>query len=117
MSVPKRYFHDRLVLLFTSVNSFCILLIGALLLLRIGDSSGRYIVQYRSNLGLNAFKTGGLSALLSFLLFAIAVFALHLFLSMRIYNHRRYISIAILALGLVLLIFAIVVSNALLLYS
>ncbi len=115
--VPKRFFHDKSVLLLVSINSFCLLLIIALVFFRLDFDSGRYIVEYRSNQGLNAFRTGSVSSLLSFLVFSLAVYAFHLVLSMRVFSRRRNFAVVILALGVVLQVMAIVVSNALLLYS
>lgn len=115
MRIPKKYFQDRTVLLLLSVNTFLALFGSVLILLRLdsGRSDG-YIVQYRANLGLDAFKTGGASALLSFILFFGLVLAFHIVLSMRVYNVRRHFSAAILALGLLLLVVGIIVSNSLL---
>jgi hypothetical protein len=115
MSIPKRYFHDKLILLLLSINSFLVLLTSILLLLRLdfGKSSG-LIVQYRSNLGLSAYKAGSSLELISFIIFAIAVFVLHLLLSIRVYHPRRYMALMVLSLEVLLLAITLVVSNALL---
>jgi hypothetical protein len=84
-------------------------------LLRLSSNHGNgYIVQYRSNLGLDAFKTGTITELLSFVGYAILVPVVHTVLSLRTYSIHRQLSIIILALGVLLLILAIIVSNALL---
>lgn len=115
MHIPKKYFHDRIVLLLLSINTFLALLCSLLILLRldVGRPDG-YIVQYRANLGLSAFKSGGASTLISFILFALVVLVFHTVLSMRIYPLRRHFAVAILGMGLLLLILSIIVSNALL---
>jgi hypothetical protein len=109
MSVPKKYLHDRLVLLLVSINAFLAFLCAALVLLRLGSgqSAGAYIVQYRSNLGISAFKTGSVTALLSFMLYAVVVCVINTLLSIRAYQLRRQLSVAVLSL-------ALIVSNALL---
>jgi hypothetical protein len=115
MHIPKNYFHDRTVLLLLSINTFLALLGSALIVLRLDTSRpDGYIVQYRANLGLSAFKSGDSSALLSFVLFALLVLAFHTILSMRVYHVRKHFSIAVLAMGLLLLTLSTIVSNALL---
>ena len=115
MHIPKRYFHDRIVLLLLSINTFVALLTAALILLRLdtGRPDG-YIVQYRANLGLSAFKTGSARTIVTFVIFSMLVLGFHTFLSMRSYHIRRHFSIAVLGLGLLLLTVSLVVSNALL---
>ncbi|HTE22727.1 MAG TPA: hypothetical protein VK674_06870 [Candidatus Limnocylindria bacterium] len=115
MHIPKRYFHDRLVVLLLSINTFLALLGGILVLFRL-DAGGSdvYIVQYRANLGLSAFKRGGSAPLLSFAVFGLLVLAVHVILSMRVYPVRRQFAITILAMASLLLCLSIIVSNALL---
>lgn len=115
MHIPKNYFHDRVILLLISVNVFLTLLCSALVVLNIDfNRPDGYIVQYRANLGLSAYKAGSSLVLLSFIGFALAVMSLHTALSIKMYAHRRSFSIAALGLGVFLLILAIFVSNALL---
>lgn len=115
METPKRFLHNRLVLLLLTVNSFLVLLTTVLILLRLGGGrSDGYFIQYRSNLGLNAYKVGGYSNLLAFIVFAIFVMAFHTVVSHRLYHQRRHASLVILALGTLLLGLTLVVSNALL---
>ena len=115
MRIPKNFFHDRLVLLLLSINAFLTLLCLLLVLLRldVGRADG-YIVQYRSNLGLSAFKSGSASTLASFALFALFVVSFHTVLSMRVYPIHRQFAVTILGLGSLLLALSIIVSNALL---
>ena len=104
-----------MVLLLLSINTFLALLCSILILLKLdaGQSEG-YIIQYRANLGLSAFKSGGVSTLISFILFATLVLLFHTLLSMRVYTIRRNFAIAVLGMGLLLLVVATIVSNALL---
>jgi hypothetical protein len=115
MHIPKNYFQDRLVLLLLSVNAFLALLGSVLVLLRLDNSRSVYVLQYRSNLGLDsAFRSGPSSSFVSFIAFALAVLIFHTLLSMRVYHVRRHFSVAILGLALLLLGIALIVSNALL---
>lgn len=115
MPIPKRYIHDRFVLLLISVGTFLTVLITLLVLLRLGDNQGSgYIVQYRANLGISAFHTGNLPELLALPAFSIVVLVVHTLISMRIYNISRQFALAVLSLGILLLILSIIVSNALL---
>jgi len=114
MHIPKQYLHDRLVLLLASVNSFLALLLALLTVLRLDTNHSSYIVQYRSNATINAFKSGSSSELLSFILFGFLVLVIHIIISMRVYRIHRQLAITVLALGTLLLVLAIIVSNALL---
>lgn len=98
-----------------SGNIFLAFLCTVLVFLRlnIGQGSDGYIVQYRSNLGISAFKTGSVTELLSFVVFALLVIVFGMILSVRTYSIRRELSITILASGILLLLLATIVSNAL----
>lgn len=115
MAMPKKYFHDHLVLLLLSIDTFLAFLASIFVLLRLSAGHGNgYIVQFRSNLGINAFKTGSVTELLSFIGFALLVLVVHTILSMRAYHIHRQLAITILGLGVLLLVLTIIVSNALL---
>ncbi len=115
MTDTKKYFHDHLVLLLLSINAFLAVAGSIFILVRLSTSHGSsYIVQYRSTLGVNAFKTGGLSELLGFIVFALLVLVIHGVLSHKAYSIHRQLAIAILGLGLLLLTMTVIISNALL---
>jgi hypothetical protein len=114
MAIPKNYFQDRLVLLLLSFNFFFTVVTSLLILFRLDSSNSEGIVsQYHANLGLSAYKPGSTSTFLSFIGFTLFVLVLNTLLSMRMYHRRREFSIAILWMGLLLLLLALVVSNAL----
>jgi hypothetical protein len=115
MHIPKNYFHDRIVLLVLSVNTFLALLITVTTLLRLVGTTEDYIVQYRANLGLGAFTTGTYTAFIYFVFFSLFVLVFHILLSMKVYHLRRHFSVAVLAMGTLLLLLVVIVSNALLL--
>lgn len=112
---PKKYFHDHGILLLVSLNAFLTigLLIFVLARLTAGHGNG-YIVQYRSTLGASAFKQGGVSALLSFIVFGFLTLAITTMLSMRVYGIKRQLSVVIMGFGTLLVALAFIISNALL---
>jgi hypothetical protein len=114
-AIPKKYFHDRLILLLLSTNVFMAFLASVWVLFKLdsGRSAG-YIVQYRSSLGISALKTGDAGELVAFMVFAVIVLAINVVLSIRVYSIKREISVLILALGVLLLTMSVIVSNALL---
>lgn len=115
MPIPKRYIHDKLVLLLLSVTVFLVLLCSILVFLRLdGGSSDGYITQYRANLGISAFKNGGVTDLLGFVLFVVIIAVGNWLLSMKVYPIKKAFALAILSLGIFLIIMTIIVSNALL---
>ena len=116
MHIPKKYIHDKIVLLLLSITAFLTFLCVALVLLRSGIGQGidGYIVQYRANLGLSAFQKGSIVPILSFTFFALASTVINVLLSIRAYPLRRALSLTVLVLGILILLLAIIVSNALL---
>lgn len=116
MHIPKKYFHDKIVLLLVSANIFLAFLVAAIVILRAGLGQGvdGYIVEYRANLGLSAFQKGNVLPILSFILFAVVTLVVHILLSIRTYSLRRELSLTILGLGTLILLLAVIVSNALL---
>lgn len=115
VTIPKKYFHDRLILLLLSINVFLAFMAMVWVIFKLdGGRSAGYIVQYRSSLGISALKTGAASELVAFIGFALMILIVHVVLSMRTYTIKREVSVIILGLGILLLIMSIIVSNALL---
>ncbi|MBC7581809.1 hypothetical protein H7097_02980 [Aeromicrobium sp.] len=115
MTTSAKYFRDRVVMLLFSTIIFLGLALSLFVLLKLSSNHGNgFIVQYRSNLGLDAFKTGNVAGLLSFVGFAVLIPIVHILLSLRTYAIHRQLAIVILALGVLLLALAIIISNALL---
>jgi hypothetical protein len=116
MATPKRYIHDRIVLLLLTANTFFAVLTSVLILLKLDSSrSTGYIVQFRPSLGLSAYSKGDNTGILSFAVFAVLVLLFHTILSIRVYGIRRNFAIVILGMGLLLILLSLVISNALLL--
>ncbi len=115
MHIPKKYFHDRSVLALLALNSLLALFAVLFVLLRVDPAEGTArIVQYRSNLGIGAFKSGSVSELQFIALFAAVQYVCSWLLSMRLYVHRRNLAVAILGLTTFILILTTVVTDALL---
>ncbi len=116
MPQTQKFFHDKFILLLASVNIFLAALCTILIALRagVGQGSTDYIVQYRINLGIDSYKSGGLLDILGFIFFAVLVAAVTLMLSVKTYHIHRALSVAILSLGTFLLVAAVIVSNSLL---
>jgi hypothetical protein len=115
MNIPKKYFHDRIILLLLSILIFLAFLASVWVLFKLdsGRSAG-YIIQYRGNLGISALKTGSASELVAFIAFALMILVVHVIMSVRVYLIRREVSIVILLMGVLLLLTSLIVSNALL---
>ena len=115
MQLSKRYIHDRLVLLLISVSAFFVVLTALSVLWQLGSvRSEGYIIQYRPSLGLSAFQKGSSLEIVAFPIFAALVFLFHLILSIKTYHIRRYFSLAILGMGLLLITLALIISYSLL---
>ncbi|HET8708748.1 MAG TPA: hypothetical protein VFL85_00540 [Candidatus Saccharimonadales bacterium] len=117
MEIPKKYFQDKFVLLFLSINVFLMVLIAALIAFRIGPGHTDYIVQCRdcSNFqSISRFSNGSVLDIWAFSLFALAVTVFHTVLSIRLFKINRHVSVIVLAMGTLLLVISLIVSNALL---
>ncbi len=114
MHIPKTYFHDRLILLLLSCSLFVTVLNTLLTLLRLDSSRGSYIVQYRGNLGLSAYKAGDSTTFIAFVIFGLMIFAFQIILGMRVYKIHRQYAVIVSALSLLLLVLTLIVSNSLL---
>jgi hypothetical protein len=111
--LSSKYFHDRVVLLLLSVNAFLTMLTAISVLFRLQGGGDGFIVQYRANLGISAFKTGNVDQVIMFVVFAVVVFAIHGLLAWRTYDIRRQLSVVVLLLGALLLLLGVIVSDAL----
>lgn len=118
MATSKAYIHDRLILLLLTVNTFLAALGSLLILLRLdpGRNEG-YIVQCRdcSNIAnVDRYQFGHASDILAFIAFMLLILVINTVLSIKIYHLHRQFAVTILAMGLLLITLAIIVSNALL---
>ncbi len=113
--MSKTYFHDRLVLLLLTVNAFISLAAILIIALNLGDTSSAYIIKYLPRLNiLDRQQVGGLGEILSFIAFIVIVFVFQLVVSRKLYHIRKHAAQMVLALSLILLIYALIVSYSLL---
>jgi len=115
MHIPKKYFHDKTILALLSALLFLLVATVLSIIVRVvaGDGSD-YFVEYRSNVGISAFRTAGLSDMLTFIWFSLLVASLAIGLSLRTYHIKRQLSHIVLMLGALLVLLALVVSHSLL---
>ena len=114
MTNPKKYFHDRFVLLMLTINIFLTFVIVAMILFRLGDTNNSYIQAYRSNLGLNAYSVGNVGQIISFAVFAVAVLVGQFIISLRLHAIRKHAAWTIMLMSMLLLILCLIISNRLL---
>jgi hypothetical protein len=116
MAVQKHFLQDRTALLLVSGMAFLTLTSVVLILLKLGNGQGtsNYIVSYRASLGIERYATGTYKDILAFVVAAVLIFTTGTVLSYRTYKVRRELSLVVLVLTIPLLLFLIVVSNALL---
>jgi len=116
MASQKHFLQDRTALLLVSAGAFLTLAAVVLILLKLssGQGAGNYITTYRSSLGIDRYTTGTVGDILAFVIAALLIFSVGTVLGYRTYPVRRELSLAILVLTIPLLLFLIVVSNALL---
>ena len=116
MATQKHFLQDRTALLLVSSTAFLTLAAIVLILLKLdsGQGTSNYIISYRASLGIDRYATGTIKDILSFVVAALLIFTVGVVLGYRTYPVRRELSIAVLALTVPLLLFLIVVSNALL---
>ena len=116
MATKKHFLQDRAALLLVSGLAFLTVLAVILVLLKLGSGQGSssYIVSYRASLGIDRYTTGTVGDILSFVAAALLIFVVSVTLAYRSYRIKRELSLAILSLSVPLLVFLIVVSNALL---
>lgn len=116
MHIPKKYFHDRSVLLLLSINVFFAFYVAIKTLF--GLDSGRatgYIIQYRGNVPqLSAYQNGTAIEIISFIVFVSFILIFNTILSMRVYTIRRHFAIAVLGMATVVISLALIVSDSLL---
>lgn len=116
MHIPKKYIHDRVILLLLSANFFLFAITTVSVILKlIGNTSTYYTVQYRPHLGrAEEYFLGGVIDIISFPVFSLIVFVSYALLSIRAYTIQRNLANTVLALGTLLLVLSLIISNSLL---
>lgn len=116
MTTKRHFIHDRTALLLVSVNAFLALAAVVLISLKLNASKGtvNYIISYRASLGIDSYTQGTFWDIMSFIVAAVLILVLGILLAYRTHRIKRELSLAVLILTLPLLLFLLIVSNALL---
>ena len=69
---------------------------------------------YRSNLGLSGITAGGSSEIISFIVFAVLIFTVHIFLAIKFHKIRKASGWVVLLFTTLLLTLNLIVANSLL---
>jgi hypothetical protein len=115
MANTKNYLHDKSILLLLTSNLVLAFVTIALIVLRLNNGrTGIYIVQRRANLGIDQYTQGGSATIITFIGFVVLILLVGFLLSIKSFKNQRIVSVAVLALGALMLICDIIVSNSLL---
>ena len=116
----KKIFHDKLALLLLSILAFLTLFITLSVVLRLGTGQGisDYYIEYRQGPNRSVrgdfSPTGTVWSILTFVWFSFIVLIISVVMSIKTYKIKREVTLVILALGILLLLLAAIVSNVLL---
>lgn len=114
MELPKKYLHDRLVLLLIMLLAVLLVVGVSLVLLRFDSSKNpTTIVAFRPNVSGASYQSGKPIDIYSMAVFMAFTAIGAVVLSARVYMLKRYLSLFILASSVFLLILATIVSNSL----
>ena len=114
MEIPKRFLHDRLVLLLVTAMALLVAIGVATVLIRFDVSKNpTTIVAYRPNISGSSYQSGKPIDIYSLAIFMIFTAAPAVILAMRTYNIKRNVAIFTLASANFLLLLAVVVANSL----
>jgi len=110
-NIPKNYFHDKSILALMSANGALVIVTIANVLFNVDTENNVSIISYRQSRAIQV--SGPTSELYQFAIFALLVTVVSAVLSIKLYAHRRHLSISILGLNIVSLVLCLVVFNAL----
>lgn len=114
METPKKFLHDRLVLLLATLMAV-LLAVGVLSVLIRYDISKNptTIVAWRPNISGSSYQSGKPIDIYSLAIFMVIIGSAALFLGQKIYHLRRSIAVFVLASADFLLLLSVIVANAL----
>ncbi len=114
MELPKKYLHDRLVLLFITLMAILLVVGVSLVLLRFDLSKNpTTTVAYRPSVSGAVYQNGKPIDIYSMAVFMVITAVGSVILSARVYGLKRYLAIFILASSTFLMILAAIVANSL----
>jgi len=113
MHIPKHYFHDRTILALLGANLALFLLsfIGVLLGVN-ADENATSIIAYRDTTRIGQIS-GPTGDLYQFAIFVVIVTVTTITLSLKLYVHRKHLSVGVLGMNILLLVMSIIIFNAL----
>jgi hypothetical protein len=111
MEIPKKFLHDRTVLLLITIISLVVVIGVSVVLLRFDASKNpTTTVAYRPSIVGSQYQSGKPIDIYSMAVYMLVTAVIGVFLSARIYKIRHYLSIFLLSSTALLLILAIRVS-------
>ena len=114
MEVPKKYLHDRLILLLITLIGILVVIGVSLVLLRFDPNKNpTTVVAYRPSVSATSIQAGKPIDIYVLAIFMVLTAGAAIFLSARAYPVRRFVAIFILASTAFLLLIATIVANAL----
>lgn len=114
MEVPRKFLHDRLVLLLITVMAILVVLGVSIVLLRFDVARNpTTIVAYRPNVSGTQYLSGKPIDIYSLAVFMIFTPAAAILISSRIYRAKRYAALFMLSSTIFLLIISTIVANSL----
>jgi hypothetical protein len=114
VEIPKKFLHDRLVLLLITAMAILVVLGVSVVLLRFDVSRNpTTIVAYRPNVSGTQYISGKPVDIYSLAIFMIFTSAAAVLISSRIYRAKRYASLFVLSGTIFLLILSAIVANSL----
>lgn len=113
MILPKKYLNDKAVFFLLLANGLLMLLCLLFVLLKVDTNQTAALLSYRATLGLSGYVTGSPTESYSFAMFAVLVTVVNAVLSVRLFPVRRLLAVTALSLNVVLLVFTLMVSSAL----
>ncbi len=114
MDIPKKYLHDRLVLLLITAIAVLVVIGVSLVLLRFDVSRNpTTVVAYRPNVSGTQYISGKPIDIYSLAIFMIATSTAAIFISARVYEAKKPAAMFILACTVFLLILTTIVANSL----
>lgn len=114
MESPKKFLHDRLVLLFITTIAVLVVVGVSLVLLRFDVSRNpTTIVAYRPNVSGTQYISGKPIDIYSLAIFMVAISAAAIIISARVYEVKRHAALFMLGSTVFLLILSIIVANSL----
>jgi len=114
MEIPRKYLHDRLVLLLITTIAILAVVGVSVVLLRFDPSRNpTTVVAYRPNISGTIYQSGKSIDIYSMAIFMVFIAAAAIFLGAKTYLVKRFVSIFILSSTIFLLVLSTIVANSL----